>query len=778
VRILAIFLIIMIALGALTGWWVGRSFSLPQIQTLKTFRPAQATEFLDKDGRVFASYAVEKRLLLKAEEIPFTLKAAVISAEDKDFYKHGGVSIPSILRALWRDLRERRFAQGGSTITQQLSKMLFLSPQKKLKRKIEEALLAFNLEKALSKEEILALYINLVNFGHGNYGAVMAGDFYFGKSPDKLSLDETALLAGLIRTPGRDSPLKSPERALARRNEILRRMHRNGYISAEQFKELSERPLDLALGRRKADVGHYFGEEVRRYLQKRYGDEKLYRAGLRVSTTLDQDLQKVAETSLRLGLEAIDRLKGYRKGTVVSVLEEQPDLERYAHPTWRFVSAFEPGVLYWGLVTGIEGDTAWVRIAEERFLLKRGGWAWTQFQDIGNLLRVGDLARFSIDEKGALYLNQEPAVQGAVVVLENGTGKVRALVGGTDFERSEFDRAVQALRQPGSAFKPFVFAAALEHGYTLGDTVLDAPVSLYAGPNQPMYSPRNYYGQYYGIVTLREALEQSHNVSAVKLFLMVGPEKVLDMAARAGLTRPIPPFASSALGAAEVTPMELTAAYATFANLGICVEPYFIERVQEGEKVMEKNGPTVRQGLSPAVAYLTLHAMEGVIDRGTAAAAADIPLPLAGKTGTTSEYTDAWFVGFSPSYTVGVWIGNDQKKPIGRGMTGGRAALPTWMRILRWMADRGYEQRTAFTVPPGVSTALIDRTTGFRAIPECADTLDEAYLSGTEPESYCSDKWHAIGRLPYYQQAPFYSFKQGEPQEIALVPAPPGKEEP
>lgn len=776
-RVLAAFLILVIALGALTGWWVGRSFSLPQVQTLKDFHPPQTTAFLDKDGRIFAYYAIEKRILLKPEEIPFALKAAVISAEDKDFYKHGGVSIPGILRALLRDIQERRLAQGGSTITQQLSKMLFLSPQKKFKRKIEEALLAFNLEKSLSKEEILALYINLVNYGHGNYGASMAAEFYFGKSAAKLSLDEAALLAGLIRTPGRDSPLKDPERALARRNEILRRMEKNGYLSPDQFRELSGRPLDLVLTRQKSETGHYFSEEVRRALQKHYGDDKLYKAGLRVHTTLDQDLQKVAETALRLGLESIDHLKGYRKGQVVSVLAESPDLEAYAHPSWRFVGAVEPGTLYWGLVTAVKGEEAAVRIADRRFLLKKGGWDWTQFQALGNLLHPGDLAQFSVDDTGALYLNQEPRVQGAVVVLENSTGKVRALVGGTDFERSEFDRAVQALRQPGSAFKPFIYAAALENGYTLSDTVLDAPVSLYAGPNQPMYSPRNYYNEHYGIVTYREALEQSYNISAVKVFLMVGPEKVIDLATRAGFSRPIAPYASSALGAVEITPLELTAAYATFANLGTRVEPYFIERVLEGDKVIEKNTPTVRQAMAPAVAYLVTAAMEGVIDRGTAAEARDIPLPLAGKTGTTSEYTDAWFIGFSPSYTVGVWVGNDLKKPIGSKMTGARAALPAWMRIVQWMEEKGYEKRTAFDAPPGVSTATIDRTTGFRATPECTDLLEEWYLSGTEPEAYCSDKWHRVKRLPYYQQAPFYAFKEGEPKEIALESAPPAKEE-
>lgn len=767
-RTFIVLALLVAVLGAGLGFLVGKSFALPQIESIQGFKPHGTTAFYDKDGKVFTYYALEKRILLKPEDLPFALKAAVISAEDKDFYKHGGISIPGILRALWRDVQQRRMAQGGSTITQQLSKMVFLTPEKSVRRKIEEALLAFNLEKKLSKDQILALYLNQVNLGHGNYGVGMASEFFFDKPPSQLSIDEAALLAALIRTPERDSPLKNPERALKRRNEVLRRMEANGFVTPSQYKELLERPLDLAVRQKSQTVAQYYSEEIRRYLQKKYGYDRLYKSGLKVYTTLDRPLQQHCEVALRRGLEAIDHLKGYRKGQITNVLKESSGLQAYRHSAWKYYESLEPGVLYWGLVMEVKAEAAKVRIASRTLPLEKEGFAWTGFGDLRNLLHPGDLAQFSVDDQMRLYINQEPLVQGAVVVLENSSGRIRALTGGTDFDRSEFDRAMQALRQPGSAFKPFIYAAALANGYALGDTILDVPVSLYAGPNQPMYSPQNYYREYYGIATLREALEQSYNVSAVKLFLMVGAEKVLSMAKACGIERPIPPFASSALGAMEVTPLELTAAYSTFANLGARVEPYLIERITDGEKTLERNTPKIEQRIPPAVAYLITYAMEGVIDRGTAAAAADIPIPLAGKTGTTTEYTDAWFVGFSPTYTVGVWVGNDLKKSIGPKMTGTHAALPAWMDIVRWMAAHGYEKRADFTRPTGVTFSDIDRVTGYRATPACEKIFPEAFLNGTEPEAYCSDKWHRVKQLPYYQQAPFYAFKPQEPREIAL----------
>ena len=547
-RTIAIIVILVLALGVALGFLVGKSFSLPQIQALKDFHPPVSTAFYDKDGRVFAYYAIEKRILLKPEDLPFALKAAVVSAEDKDFYKHSGISISGILRALWRDLLERRIAQGGSTITQQLSKMLFLTPEKSLKRKVEEALLAFNLEKTLSKDEILTYYLNQVNLGHGNYGAGMASEFYFGKSPEKLTIDEAALLAALIRTPERDSPLKNPERAIKRRNEVLRRMWTNGYVTKAQYAELVERSLDLAVSRKNQETGQYFSEEIRRYLQKKYGYDKLYKSGLNVYTTLDRALQRQCEVALRHGLEAIDHLKGFRKGQITNILKDHANLQAYEHPSWKYDETLEPGRLYWGLTMSVRGDGAQIRIGGHTLPLEKEGFAWTNFGDLHNLLHAGDLVPVSMDDRMRLYLNQEPQVQGAVVVLENGSGRIRAMVGGTDFERSEFNRAVQALRQPGSSFKPFTYAAAFANGYTLSDTILDMPVSLYAGPNQPMYAPQNYYRQYYGIVPLQEALEQSYNVSAVKLFLMVGAEKVIAMAKACGIDRPIPPYAPTSAG--------------------------------------------------------------------------------------------------------------------------------------------------------------------------------------------------------------------------------------
>ncbi|MEJ5166088.1 MAG: PBP1A family penicillin-binding protein [Thermoanaerobaculia bacterium] len=759
------FAILFILAGVIAGYFLGRSFSLPQIEQLKNFKPPQTTILYDRYGKPYAFYGIEKRVLIKAEDIPFALKTAILSAEDKDFYKHSGISIKSLIRALMEDVKKGKFVQGGSTITQQLSKMLFLSREKTLKRKINEALLSFSLEKKYSKDEILAFYLNQVYLGNGNYGVGMASDFYFSKEPKDLSLDEAALLAGLIRTPEIDSPTKNPKRALERRNEILRRMYKNGFISKTKYEELIRRPLNLRLKSKSYGVGEYFSEEVRRYLYNKYGYEKLYREGLSVYTTIDLELQEIAEIALFDALEKIEKEKGFKKKEIENIKKQFPKLEDYEHPTWRYLNSIPIKKPLWGLVMDVREEGATVKIKDKKFELDKKGFEWTRVSDLKNLLKEGDLIRVKFDENMVLYLTVEPKVQGALVILENSTGKIRAIVGGTDFDKSEFNRATQAYRQAGSAFKPFTYAAAFEKGQTPADLIYDAPVSIYAGPNQPIYSPKNYYLEYYGIVTLREALEQSYNVSAVKLFETYKND-VIEMAKKCGIDREIPPFPSAGLGTIEVTPLDLISAYTTFANLGARIEPYFIEEIRQGNLPLEKNEPKITQVLSPQVAFLINYVMEGVIDRGTAAEAKDIPLPLAGKTGTTVEHTDAWFIGFSPTYTIGVWVGNDKKVPIGYKMTGARAALPAFMEVASYIAQKGLENSREFAVPKGINFVTIDRLTGKKATSECKETFEEAFIEGTEPESFCSEKWHKIKMLPYYMQKEFYIAREGEPMDF------------
>ncbi len=764
-KVLFSFIILSFSLGIFLGYLVGKSFSLPQIEELRDFKPPQTTIFYDKDKKPFSFYGIEKRVLIKAEEIPFALKAAVLSAEDKDFYKHSGVSIKAIFRAFLEDIKKMRFEQGGSTITQQLSKMLFLTRKKTVERKIKEALLSFNLEKNYTKDEILAFYLNQIYLGSGNYGVGMASDFYFGKEPSQLSLDEAALLAGLIRTPELDSPLKNPKRAIKRRNEILRRMHKNGFINKNKYEELIKRPIRLNLKSKSLSPGEYFSEEVRRYIYNKYGYEKLYRQGLQVYTTVDLKLQEIAEIALFNALENIEKTKGLKKGSFENVKKEYSNLENYEHMSWKYFNVIPLKKPLWGLVLNVEKDKAKIKVKDKIFELKESGFKWTNYNDLRNLLKEGDIIRVKLDENMDLILSVEPSIQGALVIIENSTGKIRAIVGGTDFDKSEFNRATQALRQPGSAFKPFIYASAFEKGMTPADLIYDAPVAIYVGGNQPIYSPKNYYEEYYGIVTFREALEQSYNVSAVKVFETI-KENVIDMAKRCGIKKNIPPYASSSLGTTEATPLELTAAFTTFANLGAKIEPYFVEEIRQGNLPLEKNEPKITQVLSPEVAFLITYVLEGVIDRGTAAEAKDIPLPLAGKTGTSVGYTDAWFIGYSPTYTIGVWVGNDLKVPIGKKMVGARAALPAFIEVANYIVKENLESAKEFTVPSGIKFVAIDRKTGKKATSECNDLIEEAFIEGTEPETFCSEKWHKIKNLPYYMQEEFYVARQNEPTDL------------
>lgn len=756
-----IFSFLFFLLGIIAGYFFAKSFSLPQIEQLKEYKPHQTTIFYDKSKNPIAFYGIEKRVLIKPSEIPFALKIAILSAEDKDFYKHSGISLKALIRAFITDIKNLRIKQGGSTITQQLSKMLFLTPKKTFERKIKEILLSFSLERKYSKDEILAFYLNQIYLGNGNYGVGMASDFYFGKEPKDLSLDEAALLAGLVRTPEIDSPSKNPKRAISRRNEILRRIYKNGFISYTKYEELIQRPLNLRLKSKNYGTGEYFSEEVRRYIYDKYGYEKLYKEGLFVYTTMDLKLQEIAEIALFSTLENIEKQKGFKKNEIINLKKEFPDMEKYEHPSWRFLDKLPKKKPLWGVVLNVNSDNAIIKIKDKKLELTKIGYEWTGYKDLKKILNEGDLVRVKLDENMLLHLTVEPKVQGAIVIIENSTGKIRAMVGGTDFEKSEFNRATQALRQPGSAFKPFIYASAFEKGMTPADLIYDAPVSIFAGPNQPIYSPKNYYEKYYGIVTFREALEQSYNVSAVKIFEMFKND-VIEMAKKCGIKRKIPPYASSGLGTTEVTPLELTASYVTFANLGAKVEPYFIEEIKEGNLPIEKNEPKITQVISPQVAFLMTYVLEGVIKRGTAIQANKIPIPLAGKTGTTVEYTDAWFIGFSPNYTIGVWIGNDQKIPIGKNMVGARAALPAFIEIANYIAEDGLEQAKEFTIPRGINFVAIDRLTGKKATSECTDIIEEAFIEGTEPESFCSEKWHKIKSIPYYMQGEFYTPREGE----------------
>jgi penicillin-binding protein 1A len=791
-----------LALGGAVGVGVASVISHPeQMQGLSDYSPSLVTQLYARDGRVFASFARERRVMLREADIPEVLKSAVLASEDAHFFAHGGIDAWGIARAAFTDLKAGKVVQGASTISMQLARSLFLSRERTWKRKIDEAFLAVDLEKSYTKQQILTLYLNLVNLGHGNYGAEAASRYYFNKGAKELALHEAATLVGIIPAPSRYSPYRVPDMVLKQRNRVLRRMLDEGFLKEPEYERAIAQPLLVVEQRPEESVAPYFAEEVRKTLAESYGTTDLYEKGFQVQTTLDPVIQRATEDAVRSWLARFDHRRGWR-GPIATVAAA--DLAQQTLPTWPAAEPL-PGRWYQGLVLAVDGREAVVKIGRKSYTLGAEGIAWTNKKTPGGLLKRGDVAWFRLDRPPAppappakaagkaaapaatpavtaplrLYLEQEPRVQGAGLVLENATGAVRALVGGWDFERNKFDRITQAHRQVGSSFKPFVYGAALEMGWTPSDTLLDAPTSFIGADGKLSYRPENYYHKHAGIVTLRRALEQSINVPAVKLLDLIGGSKVVDFAHRIGLKTPLPTWPSIALGSADLVPLEVASAYSTIANLGLHVEPYFIESVAQADgQVLKPHYPATYAATNPAVAYVLTHMMQGVVQHGTAYELASLPLDVAGKTGTTDDYTDAWFVGFTPRYTILTWIGYDLKKTLGNGMSGAVAALPMWKMIAESGLRDGWLQKgETFPVPPGVVFRDIDYYSGL--LPAGGTrTVKEAFVAGTEPARESTGQWSTITSLPWFQQKSFYIPKEGEKMPGPPPPGPPGTAEP
>ena len=752
--------------GVSAGIAIAAAIHVPQVDAIASFSPKLVTQIYDRDGKVaFASYARERRLMLDQEEIPPLLRDALLAAEDGNFFRHGGIDALGILRSVLVNLRRGRHAQGASTITMQLARKLFLTDEKSWRRKISEAFLAVELEKQLSKQQILAMYLNVVFLGHGNYGMESAARAYFGHGVGELSLPEAATLAGIVQRPSRFSPYRHPDQVVTRRNYVLNRMLAERFITAGQHAQAIASPLVVTRAPRQAEVGSFFAEEVRKHLEKTYGVDRLYHEGLQVQTTLDMRIEGAAEAALRSGLLRLDHRRGYRGALLRG---QRGDLDGDAIEA---LAGRNPAPETWvpGLVLET-GPEARVRTAEGEITVKAAGVAWTSRRSPGEILRVGDIAWFrqaqDAKKPEAPYwmLEQEPQVEGAAIVLESATGAIRAMVGGWDFRRSRFNRANQAMRQAGSSFKPFVFGAALENGFTPADTLFDAPALFPGADGLPTYSPRNYYRRYYGMLTLRRALELSVNVTSVKLMDLVGPGKTVDFARRCGITSALPPYPSLALGSADLMPLEVAAAYAAFANQGVLVKPYFVDRVLSGGgSALEQHEAEATKALEPATAFVLTSMLEGVVDRGTGAKLADLPLAIAGKTGTTNDYTDAWFVGYTPRYTILVWVGYDQKRTLGKKMTGAEAAIPIWREIAEsGLKDGWLQEGESFPVPPGVEFRTVEYRTGLAATPAAERTITEAFLAGSGPDRPYETRWARILDLPWAQQRPFYNAKDRE----------------
>ncbi len=702
-------IVIVAAAGAICGLVLVYSTDLPQVTELEHYRPSTITQLYDDQDRVIGQFALQRRVIDTYNDFPKVLRDALISTEDKEFEKHWGVDVWRVFGAAWRDVVLDSRAQGASTLTMQLARNLFLSPDRNFRRKMQEVMLSIQIERRFTKPQIFTLYANQIYLGHGVYGFEAGANFYFSKKAKDLTLEEAAVLAGLPKAPNYYSPINNPERALRRRNLVINNMLEDGKITAAEALRAKDAPLQLKLQAEPNDIAPYFVEEIRQYLEKKYGAEEVHEAGLRVYTSLNLEMQRAAQQAVRDGLAAYERRHGW-KGNLLNIVANGDSLATYRHVDWD--ENIGPGSYVHALVTEVDPLVATIKFGNYEARLGPEEIKWTRHPSAREFLTVGDIVYVKVDELNGTFsrvsLEQESGVQGALMALDNSTGDVKAMVGGRDFEQSKFNRATQALRQVGSSFKPYIYTAAIDQGLTPDDTVLDAPVTFNtaSGP----YTPHNYDGKFEGVITFRHALAESRNIPALKVTERVGGIKtVIEYARKFGITSPLLPYLPVALGAADITLAEQTAAFTTFPNDGVRVMPRYIRKVTDYEgRVLEENYPEVKDVVSARTARIMTYMLREVVLHGTGYAASKLNHPLGGKTGTTNDFTDAWFVGFSPSITCGVWVGFDEKKTLGNKETGAAAALPIWMDFMR-VALEGRESEDFAAPPPSTPRAVVEK---------------------------------------------------------------------
>lgn len=666
--------------GSLAGLTLVYSVDLPQIHDLERYRPSTTTELYDQKGRPFGSFALERRIIVNYDDFSPVLRQAVISIEDKNFKSHWGINVFRVGGALWHDIFSHGRAQGASTLTMQLARNLFLSAERTTARKVQEAYLAIQIERSFTKEQIFTLYGNQIYLGHGMYGFEAASEFYFSKHANELNLTEAALLAGLPKGPVAYSPLLNPEKALRRRNLVLTEMENDKAITKQQADAARQSPLGLRIAQPEMSVAPWFVEEVRRELEKQFGSEEVHEAGLRVETTLDVDLQQVANHAVLDGIATYERRRGW-KGAPLNVLAQGLDPEEYKHPDWAM--KVQSGDYAHALVTSVLPLEIRARIGKMPIVMTPEDWKWTGQAHGDELVKPGDVIYVHLQQgmEGTAHkatLEQDSGAEGSLMAIDNTSGDVLAMVGGRDYSTSQFNRATQSERQTGSSFKPYVYTTAIEDGVKPEDIIVDGPVSFGS------YTPHNYEGDYKGAMTVLNAFAESRNIPALKLAARVGIHKVIDTAHRFGVTSNIPAYLPVALGAVEITLQEQVASYAVFPNDGIRVTPRLLKKVSNADGItLWEQAPAVTEVTSQETARTMMRLLRQVTLTGTGAAASQLKHPLGGKTGTTSDYTDAWFLGFSPSVTCGVWVGFDSRESLGEKETGARAALPIWMDFMR-----------------------------------------------------------------------------------------------
>ncbi|MGB0036382.1 MAG: PBP1A family penicillin-binding protein [Candidatus Acidiferrales bacterium] len=721
-----------IGIGAAAGLLFVYTSDLPEIHALEDYRPDVVTELYADDGQPIGTFSLQRRILLTYSQIPKLLKDAIITTEDQHFEEHWGVDFPRVVQAAWHNITRRRISEGASTLTMQLAGGLFLNrADRSLRRKGQETILAIQIERHYTKEQIFTMYCNQIYLGAGNYGFEAASEYYFSKPVGQLTLSEAALLAAIIRGPIY-SPVLHPQRAQARRNLVISLMVRDHKITQVQAEAASREPLALHVSTFRNDFAPYFVEEIRQYLEHTYGTAAVHEQGLRVYTTLNVAMQKAANQAVRDGLHSYDHRHGWR-GNLQNILQDHlATLDTYQNDDWR--GSIQKGDYVTGLVTAVEPTFASIKIGQYHSMLTPADFAWTGRKSPPQLLKIGDLVVVLIKELSGntarVQLEEEPAAQAGLLAIDNPTGDIKAMVGGYDFEESKFNRATQALRQTGSSFKVYVYSAALQQGASPFDTIVDAPVTYRSGGQD--YSPRNYDERFEGRITLRRALADSRNVPAVRLLDKVGIQNVVEISRKFGITSPLPPYLPLALGAADLTLLEHTSAFTVFPDDGIHIEPHYIRRVTSYDgAVLEEPRPKVADVIPPDVARTMVSMLEEVVQFGTGVRAKDLGRPSAGKTGTTNDFTDAWYIGFTPQLTAGVWVGNDDKRvSLGKKETGARAALPIWLEFMQQAVQGSPPEDFPNVVP-------LEKIAGTKQVqvdtPDTAPPADAAEQGLTEP---------------------------------------------
>jgi len=779
IKAIATVLVVFFTILGLAGWGTYLYFThnLPRVDSLKYYNPPIISTVYSDAGEPIGEFFLEKRVVVPVGDIPRFILQAFVSAEDARFFQHEGLDYPAILRALWKNIQAGEIVQGGSTITQQVARSLLLSPERKWSRKIREAILAYRMEKSLSKEEILYLYLNQIYLGHGAYGVEAASQNYFGKHVQELNLAEAAMLAGLPQAPSKNSPYNHPRMAKLRQAYVLEQMVANGYITRQEAEDALKTLLEIHPRRSKfLEVAPYFTEHIRRYVEEKYGRDKLYKEGLQIFTTLDVAMQRAAQRAVHKGLKELDKRQGYR-GSLRHL--EQGQIESFCKQVQETLDRFP-------LTEGEEvvGVVTEIREREKAVLVKVGNrpgrieledmrWArkpdpevpyyQARIHNPADVLQVRDVIRVKVkglsDETMTLSLEQDPLAQAALLSIDLKTGYVMAMVGGRDFQESQFNRAVQAKRQAGSAFKPIIYASAVDNGYTPATVIVDSPIIYDGTQDYQSWKPRNYEEEFYGPTTLRKALAKSRNVITVKIVQDIGIRYVIQYARHLGIESPLNEDLSMALGSSSVSLLELTKAYAVFANRGRRVKPIFLKKITDKDgTVLEENIPpaqmtsphqgddltavgndgSAEQVITPETAYIITSLLEGVIRNGTGWRAKALGRPCAGKTGTTDDYSDAWFIGYTPDLITGVWVGLDQEEPLGKDETGSRAACPIWLDYMKTVMNA--KPINQFPVSPGIVFANIDADTGLLASPSSQNTFFECFKEGTAPTRHSEAK--------------------------------------